>query len=189
MTPPPLTYMVEVHTGDVKGAGTGANVFVTLEGSGGSSSKQLLQPGEGVGLGRGGGFERGSVTKAEVRVQPNLGRVKRLVIGHDNSGFGSDWFLDHVVLYEKSDPDNKLFFECGQWLSRTQGDGLIERVLDSAPSLSPRVPSHAYLVEVVTGAVRGAGTDANVFVTLFGERGSSGERRLDNHPDNFERGR
>lgn len=172
-----------MHTGDVRGAGTAANVFVTLEGTHGSSSKQLLPPGEG------GGFDRASIVRGVVKSQMVLGRIKKLVIGHDNSGFGSDWFLDHVVLYPQTDPDEKIYFGCGQWLSRTQGDGLIERALEPRPYPTPQLPRHSYKVEVVTGAMRGAGTDANVFVTLFGENGSSGERPLDNDPANFERGR
>ena len=36
---------------------------------------------------------------------------------------------------------------------------------------------------------RGAGTDANVFIELRGSSGSAGEVRLDNHSDNFRRGR
>lgn len=39
-----------------------------------------------------------------------------------------------------------------------------------------------------TGSMRGAGTDANVYVTLYGDEGESEERRLDNDPANFERG-
>ena len=36
----------------------------------------------------------------------------------------------------------------------------------------------AYSVKVVTGDVWGAGTDANVFITITGEHGDSGERDL-----------
>ena len=177
------SFVLEVHTGDVRGAGTSANVFVTLEGSKGSSSKQQVQGGEG------GGFERGGVVRGEIQCQGDIGRVKRLVIGHDNSGFGSDWFLDQVVLYPSSDPQDRLYFLCGQWLSRTQGDGLIERTLEGSENPRAQDPGKCYLVEVVTGAMRGAGTEANVFVTLFGDKGASAEKRLDNHPDNFQRGR
>ena len=41
-----------------------------------------------------------------------------------------------------------------------------------------------------TGDVRGAGTNANVFLTLYGDRGDSGERKLvksETHMDKFER--
>ncbi len=47
-----------------------------------------------------------------------------------------------------------------------------------------------YLVEVVTGDVRGAGTDANVFITILGDQGDSGERKLhksETHSNKFER--
>lgn len=181
--PVPLVYALEVHTGDVRGAGTTANVFITLEGTKNSSSKQQISGGEG------GGFDRASVVKTEVTCPTDLGRVRRLVIGHDNSGFGSDWFLDHVVVYAQSDSDEKLYFGCGQWLSRTQGDGLIERALDPSPSPTPHLLRHAYRMDIFTGTMRGAGTDANIFVTLYGNKGTSGERRLDNDPANFERGR
>jgi hypothetical protein len=42
---------------------------------------------------------------------------------------------------------------------------------------------------VATSDLRGAGTDADVFLTLFGDRGDSGERRLDSSADDFERGK
>ena len=35
-----------------------------------------------------------------------------------------------------------------------------------------------YTVDIYTGDVFGAGTNANVFVTLFGELGDSGEKKL-----------
>jgi hypothetical protein len=46
-----------------------------------------------------------------------------------------------------------------------------------------------YKLTVFTGNKRGAGTDANVYVTLFGELGESGERKLDTKRKNdFEAG-
>ena len=36
----------------------------------------------------------------------------------------------------------------------------------------------SYEVSVYTGDKRGAGTDANVFLNIFGERGDTGERTL-----------
>ena len=46
-------------------------------------------------------------------------------------------------------------------------------------------------MSVFTGDVRGGGTDANVFLTLFGYKGDSGERKLaksETHRDKFEKG-
>lgn len=46
-------------------------------------------------------------------------------------------------------------------------------------------------MNVITGDVMGAGTDANVFLIIFGEHGDSGEVALKNsetYKDKFERG-
>ena len=45
-----------------------------------------------------------------------------------------------------------------------------------------------YKVSVYTGNKSGAGTDANVYITLFGENGDSGEKIIDDNKNNFERG-
>lgn len=42
-----------------------------------------------------------------------------------------------------------------------------------------------YTVKVYTGKVGGAGTDANVFINLYGEKHDSGERQLKDSADNF----
>jgi hypothetical protein len=44
-----------------------------------------------------------------------------------------------------------------------------------------------YQISVLTGNLDHAGTDARVYLTLFGERANSGERELDNPRNNFER--
>ena len=181
---PALTsYAIEVHTGNVRGGGTCANVFVTLMGSKSTSSKTLVKSDNGLSH-----FDRGSVVTTQLECT-DIGRIKSLTIEHDNSGFGPDWFLDRIMVYRSEKPEKKAYFQCQQWLSRTEGDGVIQRVLQ--PSSSPPEPSvgKTYLVSTQTGYQRGAGTDANVYVTLYGSLGSSGERWLDNHPANFERGR
>jgi PLAT/LH2 domain len=46
-----------------------------------------------------------------------------------------------------------------------------------------------YEVKVITGDRRGAGTDANVFIVLYGENGDSGKPKiLQSASNNFERG-
>ena len=46
-----------------------------------------------------------------------------------------------------------------------------------------------YQIVVYTGSEENSGTDANVYITLFGENGNSDERELDNPENNFEKGR
>ena len=48
-----------------------------------------------------------------------------------------------------------------------------------------------YKVHIHTGDVFRAGTDANVYVTIYGDQGDTGERQMKNsetYSDKFERG-
>lgn len=49
---------------------------------------------------------------------------------------------------------------------------------------------NSYDVHVFTGTMWGAGTDANVYITVYGEIGDTGERRLrkSNNLNKFEKG-
>lgn len=69
------------------------------------------------------------------------------------------------------------YFACNRWLSRDEDDGLIERDLFPGDHMDPSPDMH-YMAEVFTSDVRGAGTDADVSMELFGHMGSSGLQRL-----------
>jgi len=47
----------------------------------------------------------------------------------------------------------------------------------------------SYRILVQTSDVRGAGTDSDVFITLYGPKGDSGERALESSANDFERGK
>ncbi|XP_071795423.1 lipoxygenase homology domain-containing protein 1-like [Asterias amurensis] len=178
-------YEVVTITGDVKGAGSDSNVYVTLFGMRGTSKKMPLKPRAGVNP-----FERGNSDIFTFKCN-NVGPLRKIRIEHDNTGFGPGWFLDRVVVTDHNNPKKgKYYFPCGEWLAKGEGDGRICRdLIGSRDPLAVR-KSHKYKVHVFTGNKRGAGTDANVFVTMFGESGEdSGERKLTNSKNNFERGR
>ena len=46
---------------------------------------------------------------------------------------------------------------------------------------------HKYTISTYTGSERGAGTDANVFITLFSKNGNSAEMKLNDSKNNFEK--
>ncbi|XP_078530890.1 lipoxygenase homology domain-containing protein 1 isoform X2 [Lissotriton helveticus] len=174
-------YEVVTVTGDVRGAGTDANVFVTLFGDYGITPKIHLTSKSRT------AFER---TKTDVfRVKTNnVGPLKKIRIEHDNTGMNASWFLDRVVVTDMNRPHLRFYFSCNNWLSKEEGDGLFVR--DLLGSLNPMdVPKiNKYVARVFTGANNGSGTDADVFLNIFGENGDTGERRLDNDKDNFEKG-
>ena len=101
---------MEVHTGDVRGGGTDANVFLTLKGSNGCSPKThlkvihtfcivlvpccltlslCLSPLQGC------SFDRGSVEVVSLLCR-DLGLLSRVTVEQDGSGFAPDWFLEKV---------------------------------------------------------------------------------------------
>ncbi len=97
-------------------------------------------------------------------------------------------------------------FPCGRWLARDEDDRAIERDLVAAKLIDENLEGGRtqsrekeirnqlemkdYVVEVFTGDVLRGGTNANVFLTLFGDLGDTGEKKLidsKTHRDKFER--
>ncbi len=46
-----------------------------------------------------------------------------------------------------------------------------------------------YKISIITGNVRDAGTDANVYLELFGDNGSTGDLKIPAKKEDLERGR
>ncbi|XP_062369972.1 lipoxygenase homology domain-containing protein 1 [Cinclus cinclus] len=174
-------YEVVTVTGDVRGAGTDANVFVTLFGEHGITPKTHLTSKSST------AFERSKTDVFRVKTN-NVGQIKKIRIEHDNTGLNAGWFLDRVIVTDMNRPHLRFYFPCNNWLSKEDGDGLYVR--DLVGSLNPMdVPKiNKYVVRVFTGEVSGSGTDADVFINIFGEKGDTGVRKLDNDKDNFEKG-
>ncbi|XP_056875603.1 lipoxygenase homology domain-containing protein 1 [Takifugu flavidus] len=174
-------YEVVTVTGDVKGAGTDANVFVTLFGEFGVTPKIHLASKSRT------AFEKNKTDVFRIKTH-NVGPLKKLRIEHDNTGMNASWFLDRVVVTDMNRPHLRFYFACNNWMSREEGDNLYVR--DLLGSLNPMdVPKlNKYIVSVFTADMKGSGTDADVFLNVFGEYGDTGERRLDSDKDNFERG-
>uniref|UniRef100_G1RKM4 Lipoxygenase homology domain-containing protein 1 n=1 Tax=Nomascus leucogenys TaxID=61853 RepID=G1RKM4_NOMLE len=174
-------YEVVTVTGNVRGAGTDANVFITLFGENGLSPKlQLTSKSESA-------FEKGNVDVFRVRTN-NVGLIYKVRIEHDNTGLNASWYLDHVIVTDMKRPHLRYYFNCNNWLSKVEGDRQWCRDLLASfnPMDMPR--GNKYEVKVYTGDVIGAGTDADVFINIFGEYGDTGERRLENEKNNFEKG-
>ena len=114
---------------------------------------------------------------------PYLGDIRRLTVCHDGWGLGAGWHLDRIKV--KNVIDGKVYqFPCDRWLDSGSGDrqimrDLVERSkgqqhLVPGKGLGKRRHLTRYKVTVITGTVKGAGTDANVNVVLYGEHGRSG---------------
>lgn len=120
---PRVGYTIDVFTGSRDGAGTDANVYITLHGSRGSSPEVQLDNG-------GDNFERGRMDSFSVSL-PDVGEVQRVQIRHDNSRSVAGWFLDKIVV-RRDDNKQEWSFNCGRWLASDEEDGAIDRELTSA---------------------------------------------------------
>ena len=96
------------------------------------------------------------------------------------------WFLECLSITDLSS-GKRWRCICQQWLSLHHTDCQLSRTLlpkqilkDAVSSDSMPKPLQEYTFEVVTGDTRGAGTDANVFVTLIGSSGSTAKMHLKN---------
>lgn len=70
-------------------------------------------------------------------------------------------------------PDSKRYvFKCNNWLDFKQGDRITEREL--YPTRAKRLKEIEYKLFVKTSDIKNAGTNANVYVTLFGSEGDTG---------------
>ena len=80
----------------------------------------------------------------------------------------------------KANSDATYEFFCGKWLATDEDDGEIVRELP-ATGKSIKNPGTVkdYKITVKTGDTFGAGTDANVFLNIYGSMGDTGKRPLE----------
>jgi len=161
---PLTTYTVSVLTGDARGTGTGANVFIQLFGTNGDSGILKLEGEESS-------FERAQKAVFGFLLV-DLGEISKIKIGHDNSGFFPGWFLVNVqVRNEKTGQEYN--FPVNQWFDKDKGDGLIARDLIPAIGSGQVSTLIGYEAIIVTANKHGAGTEANVFLQVFGTSGET----------------
>ncbi|VDI58658.1 Hypothetical predicted protein [Mytilus galloprovincialis] len=79
-----------VKTGDKKGAGTDANVYIILHGKGPQTSKYNLDTFFKN------DFEQGSIDDYTVDSDVNIPEVQRIELWRDNYGLFSNWYLDWI---------------------------------------------------------------------------------------------
>uniref|UniRef100_A0A3B3XW86 PLAT domain-containing protein n=1 Tax=Poecilia mexicana TaxID=48701 RepID=A0A3B3XW86_9TELE len=177
---PMIIYNVQVMTGDIRGAGTNSKIHMVMHGSKGlkNSGKIFLE---------GGAFERALIDIFNVEICELISPLSRVTIGHDNGAVGAGWYCEKVVIYCPFTGIEQTF-PCGMWLDEDEGDGLIERELYEMVSLRQKKQKYPWSLWIWTSDIKGAGTDAQVFLQIYGEKGKSDEIKLENNSDSFEQG-
>ena len=114
---------MDVYTGNEKGAGTDANVFLQIFGDLGDSGRQKLSKSTTYTD----KFEKGHKDSFDLQLL-DLGKLHKLIIEHDNSNWGAAWFLDKVEITNTASGEF-VEFPCYKWLDKSKGDQLIKREL------------------------------------------------------------
>ena len=78
-------------------------------------------------------FSRGNMDVFILHLNKRLGEVKRVRIGHDNSGESPSWFLEEIVVVDKQVNISKTCTS-SQWLALEREDGRIERTIEQMPN-------------------------------------------------------
>lgn len=116
-----VKYQIVVYTGDVLGAGTDANVHITIYGANGDSGKRILKSSWRD------TFEQNQIDNFEIECL-DLGEIEKVRIELDNKCFKPYWFLDKVEIINLGTNEKKTF-PCQQWFDKKRGDGAISREL------------------------------------------------------------
>ena len=178
-------WRVSVRTLDKRGAGTDADVAIVLHGAQGSSDERRLESSAND-------FERNRTDEFLLDLGPkDLGELQAIEIGfHSQQSaagvlgglLGAAWGLDFVELVHVN-TGRRYFCSHGAFVKKADGKVRLE------PGGQGAGGPVQYKVEVQTSDLRGAGTDANVTLVVFGAAGDSGVQKLDNSANNFARGR
>ena len=87
-------YTIKVHTGDKFGAGTDANVYITLYGAFGNSGEHHLSQSEHSQK-----FERDQTDTFTIECMA-LGPIYKVVLREDDTSLAADWFVAGVTVID-----------------------------------------------------------------------------------------
>ena len=179
-----VLYSVTVQTSDVTFAGTDANVSITLIGE--KDGKQTKSA-PNVKLNNSkNNFERGALEIFDVGPYPDLGKLTAIEIGHDGTGMGSGWHCAYVEVVAVTRPDERFFFPIDAWFDVKEPPQKTRQLIKLGVN-DPSSDKTTYKIDIHTSDMDNAGTDANVHVVVFGDKGDTGKLLMDTSADNFQR--
>ncbi|XP_046860542.1 lipoxygenase homology domain-containing protein 1-like isoform X2 [Xenia sp. Carnegie-2017] len=153
------TYHLALATGDVDNGGTEAVPYVQIFGERGDTGIIELRKEASS------GFVRGKTDFFNVDAV-DIGAIQKIRVGHNGQGYESGWFLEEVVL-DCPQHGEHLIFPAHIWLSDVESDQKTEREFYPEPVAT-------YKVFIRTGNRLNSGTDASVYMQIFGDLGDTG---------------
>lgn len=161
-----VPYAIRVRTGDFDGAATMARVYISLNGTLGTSGEyEFVDMREAFQEGG-----KGTLLLVQAR---DLGEITSIRVRHDNSWLNPEWYLKDIRIVNQND-ERVWYFPHEDWIGK-EPDDLNERMLYP---ITGRDDALSYRLRVRTGDAPFAGTDAKVYVTISGSGNATHEIEL-----------
>ncbi|XP_073440095.1 oxygen-regulated protein 1 [Dendrobates tinctorius] len=178
----PGKWKVSIFTSAMPSAGTTSQVYIILYGHLRPSAPVFLYSNEEH------LFQSGHEDTFDISIG-DIGEVYKIRIGHTNSGDSPGWHCEEVQLLNIFS-NEQFCIKVNRWLSRDKDDGEICREVPVPKQGHSKLSVTNYKMEVVTGDLWNAGTEAKVYISLQGQYGDSGSRQLykSNKPTPFIKG-
>ena len=136
-------------------------------------------------------FERAAEDSFSLTKCKNVGDLTHVTVGHDGAYLSPSWHVAQVEVFNLATGQTVIFpGDC--WVSKNEAPHYSDEVM-LRPAGEDDAALCSYQVTVKTSDVRFSGTDANVSCRIFGsgkdgkEERSTGEKKLENSKNNFER--
>uniref|UniRef100_A0A2K6MCD9 Oxygen-regulated protein 1 n=1 Tax=Rhinopithecus bieti TaxID=61621 RepID=A0A2K6MCD9_RHIBE len=163
-------WKVFIITSDLPDAGTSSQIYIILYGQHRSSAPIYLYGTDGA------RFQDGHEDIFTITVG-DIGTLFKIRIGHTNSGHSPSWHCKEIQLHNMNS-GKQFYVPVQRWFARDQEDGEICREFPVLSKGQPILPVTIYEVNVATGELWNAGTVANVYISIHGEKGDTGSRQL-----------
>lgn len=151
-------YEIKIQTGTRSYAGTDANVYIKLFGENNKHTELIRIPRKSTN-----DFEKGSVVIENIRCK-DIGKILKIYVEHDNTGIQAGWFLEKITVKSSNTISN---FEIKEWLSNKN------KQIHPSTIVSEDTLKIKHIVIIETGDKKSAGTDAGVYIQLYGENGKT----------------
>ncbi|XP_073487711.1 oxygen-regulated protein 1 isoform X2 [Aquarana catesbeiana] len=163
-------WKVSIFTSDSPSSGTTSQVYIMFYGHLRASAPVFLYSSQDD------AFQRGHEDTFDVNIG-DVGEVYKIRIGHTNSGASPGWHCEEVQLLNVFS-NEQFCIKVKRWLSQDEDDGEICRELPVLRHGQAKLPVTKYKIQVITGDLWNAGTEANVYMSLNGQYGDTGSRHL-----------
>jgi hypothetical protein len=108
---PTVSYTVKVYTGNVSGAGTDSNIYLTIKGGKGSTPATVLNPKIS-----GNAFERNRTDTATLTNMFDVGTIQSIIVTSDDKYAGSAWYLGWISV--TSSNGSTKTFTANRWIEK-----------------------------------------------------------------------